>query len=235
MNMLEKIRKELRKEADPSKTKILSNFFKTGKGEYGEGDKFLGVSVPNTRKIAKRYEDISFERVKSLLDSKFHEERLLACLILVEKYKKGNIKEKEEIYKFYLKNSKKINNWDLVDLTADKILGNHIYNINNNTRILNTLATSDNLWRRRVSIVSTYYFIKNNNFEKTIEISNILMNDKHDLIHKATGWMLREMGKRDKKQLIEFLDKNHKIMPRTMLRYSIEKLSQKEKDYYMEK
>ena len=216
--MIKKIQEDLKKEADSSKIAVYSNFFKTNKGSYGEGDIFIGVSVPETRKIAKKYIDADLKIVEKLLESRIHEERLLAVLILVEKFKSN---ENKEVVKFYIKNNKKINNWDLVDLSADKILGKYYFDKDKSH--LYKLAKSNNLWQRRISIISTFYFIKNNQFKDTLKISEILLNDKHDLIHKAVGWMLREVGKRNQKVLDEFLGKNYKNMPRTMLRYAIEK------------
>jgi len=232
MAEIEYIKKDLKLLSNSEKITIYQNFFKTGKGQYGEGDIFIGVTVPNTRKIAKKYRKISLEVISKLLDSKIHEERLLGVLILVEKYQKLS---DDKIFLFYKKHNKKINNWDLVDLSADKIVGNYYYKNKDKINNLYKLAKSDNLWERRTSIVSTFYFIKNNNFKPTIDISLLLMNDRHDLIHKAVGWMLREVGKRNKKILLEFLNKNYRKMPRTMLRYSIEKFSEKERQKYLKK
>jgi len=230
MAEIEYIKKDLKLLSNSEKITIYQNFFKTGKGQYGEGDIFIGVTVPNTRKIAKKYRKISLEVISKLLDSKIHEERLLGVLILVEKYQKLS---DDKIFLFYKKHNKKINNWDLVDLSADKIVGNYYYKNKDKINNLYKLAKSDNLWERRTSIVSTFYFIKNNNFKPTIDISLLLMNDRHDLIHKAVGWMLREVGKRNKKILLEFLNKNYRKMPRTMLRYSIEKLPESERKAYL--
>ncbi|HLC61822.1 MAG TPA: DNA alkylation repair protein [Candidatus Nanoarchaeia archaeon] len=231
--MLNKLKKELARFGNPEKAKILSGFFKTGKGQYGYGDVFLGVKVPETRSVAKKFNSLSLKDLKKLLSSKIHEERLCALLILIDKYKQSDSKNKKIIVDFYLKNTKKVNNWDLVDLSADKILGNYL--IGKDKSVLYRLLKSQNLWERRISIISTFAFIKNNKFDDTIKISEILLNDKHDLIHKAVGWMLREMGKRDEKVLIKFLNKNYKKMPRTMLRYAIERLDEKKKGRYMNK
>ena len=213
------------------KAKVLKRFFKTDKGEYGEGDIFLGLTVPESRKIAKKYSSLSLEEVKSLLESKIHEERLIALLILVNNYQKSNENIKKEIYNFYLKNTDKINNWDLVDLTADKIIGDYL--LNNKKDILYKLAKSDNLWERRVSIISTFQFIKNNEFKDVLNIAEILLRDKHDLIHKAVGWMLREIGKRNLEALESFLNKHYRSMPRTMLRYAIEKFQEDKRQAYL--
>lgn len=230
--MLNKIKGDLRKLADKNKIPIYQNFFKTKRGQYGEGDVFIGVSVPNTRKTAKKYKDSELSIVEQLLESKIHEERLLGVLILVQKYQKTN---DNKIFLFYKKHNRKINNWDLVDLSADKIVGHFYYNNNDKINELYKLAKSNNLWEKRTSIVSTFYFIKNNNFKPTIIISELLLGDKHDLIRKAVGWMLREVGKRDKKILLQFISKNYHKMSRTTLRYAIEKFPESERNFYMEK
>jgi len=231
MDLLKNLKKELKKNSNKNKAKILQKFFKTGQGEYGEGDIFLGLTVPQSRKIAKKYSNLDISAINSLLDSKIHEERLIALLILVENYQSSNDEQKYKIINFYLQNAKNINNWDLVDLTADKILGNYL--INKPKDILYSLANSENLWEKRISIISTFHFIKNNFFEDAFKISKILINDKHDLIHKAVGWMLREVGKRNKKELQKFLNENYKIMPRTTLRYAIEKFPEKQRQAYL--
>ena len=231
--MLNKLKKELARFGNPEKAKILSGFFKTGKGQYGYGDVFLGVKVPETRSVAKKFNSLSLKDLKKLLSSKIHEERLCALLILIDKYKQSDSKNKKIIVDFYLKNTKKVNNWDLVDLSADKILGNYL--IGKDKSVLYRLLKSQNLWERRISIISTFAFIKNNKFDDTIKISEILLNDKHDLIHKAVGWMLREIGKRNVNSEKEFLDKHYKVMPRTMLRYAIEKFPEEERKRYMDK
>lgn len=231
MNLSE-LRKELREYGSKEKKEILQRFFKTGKGEYGEGDVFLGVVVPDQRKLAKKYESLNFEEIKDLINSKIHEERLTGLLILVEKYKK-NVDERKKIYEFYIENINGINNWDLVDLSAPNIVGEWI--LDKDKRVLKDLVKSDNIWKRRIAIVSTYSLIRKGKFEETLDISKILLKDKHDLIHKAVGWMLREVGKREEKKLIEFLDENYKIMPRTMLRYSIERFPEDKRKKYMKK
>jgi 3-methyladenine DNA glycosylase AlkD len=225
--MIKKLKKELDDHKNLKKAKILSRFFKTGKGQYGEGDIFLGIKVPEQRRIAKKY-NLSLEEIQELLNSKIHEYRLVALFVLIDKYKK--FKDKKIIVDFYLKNTRNINNWDLVDLSASKILGEYL--IDKNKEILYKLAKSNDLWEKRISIIATLAFIKTNKFEDTLKISKILLNDKHDLIHKAVGWMLREVGKKDQKVEEEFLKKCYKKMPRTMLRYSIEKFDEiKRKDY----
>ncbi len=234
--MLKNLTDEIHELADMNKAKIYQGFFKTGNGDYGEGDIFLGLSMPQQRNIAKKFISLDFENIKILLDNKYHEYRMIGLLILVEKYN-DNSYERKNIFDFYLDNLKAVNNWDLVDLSADKIVGHFLYDFGNEYPaykiLLKKLAQSDNLWARRVSIISTYYFIKNNNFDETLNISEILLNDNHDLIHKAVGWMLREIGKRDIKILKDFLNKNYKKMPRTMLRYSIERFDDEERKKYL--
>ena len=228
--MINNLRSDLKKSSNKNKAKVLQRFFKTGKGEYGEGDIFIGVTVPNIRNTAKKYYNIDFNNIKELLSSKIHEERLCAVLILVENFKNND----KEIFDFYINNLKFVNNWDLVDLSADKIMGRYLFDKPKD--LLFKLARSNNLWERRISIISTFYFIKNNDFEDTLNISELLLKDKEDLIHKAIGWMLREIGKRDLKIEEEFLRKHYKKMPRTMLRYSIEKFDEKKrKDYLLGK
>jgi len=220
---------EINSNANPEKAKLLGRFFKTGKGQYGEGDVFLGIMVPIQRKIAKKY-DLSLEEIQSLLSSKIHEQRLISLLILDAKFKKAAQEEKEKIFNFYLKNTKNINNWDLVDLSAPNIVGNYL--LDKDRKILCNLANSQHLWEKRISIISTAPFIRKNDFKDALKISEILLRDKHDLIHKAVGWMLREIGKRDIAVLENFLKKHYKTMPRTMLRYAIEKFPEKtRKDY----
>jgi len=222
---LNSIKKDLQAESDPLKKKGLSRFFKTGKGEYGEGDIFLGVTVPKIRRVAKKYKDVSLDEIRTLLRSLIHEERLTALLILVENFRKADETEKTEIFNLYLKNTKYINNWDLVDLSASRIVGEFLKD--KPVDILYTLAKSKSLWERRIAIISTFQFIWEGRFAETLKISKILLTDRHDLIHKAVGWMLREVGKRSFKTEEGFLKKHYKKMPRTMLRYSIEKFPEK--------
>lgn len=229
--MIQKIKKELRKSGRKEKAEVLSRFFKTGKGQYGEGDKFLGVMVPETRRIAKKYLRVSFSDIKKLLVSEWHEERLVALLILVERFNLGNESDKKIIYNFYMNNAKKVNNWDLVDLSAHKIVGAYLFD--KNKSILYKLAKSNNLWERRISIIATFYFLNNRRYSDTFKISEILLKDDHDLIHKAVGWMLREVGKRNQAEEEKFLKKHYKNMPRTMLRYAIERFDDKKRKFYM--
>ena len=230
MSLLD-LKKDLKQLADKKKSLVLQRFFKTGKGEYGEGDVFLGINVPQSRKLAIKFKYLSFSEISELLRSKIHEERLIALLILVNNFNIGDGNTKKKIYNFYLNNTKYINNWDLVDQSADKIVG--AYLINKPKDILLELARSKNLWERRIAIVATYQLIKNGHFDATLKISELLLQDKHDLIQKAVGWMLREAGKRDLKTEIQFLNKYYKKMPRTMLRYAIEKFPEKTRKEYL--
>ena len=225
------LEKELKARSSKEKAGIYARFFKTGKGYYGEGDVFLGPTVPEQRETAKKYVNLPLKDVKKLLYSKYHEYRLTGLFILVYKYEKSTEMKRQKIVGFYLKHKSRSNNWDLIDCIADKILGKHL--LNKNKSILYKLARSESLWDRRISIITTFEFIKNGKFEDTKRISGILLNDRHDLIHKAVGWMLREMGKRDVNELKGFLKKNYKNMPRTMLRYSIERFSKKEQRGYL--
>lgn len=225
---------ELKKFVNAEKAEFFPRFFKTGEGQYGYGDKFLGVTVPNQRIVAKKNKDMPLAEIKRLLKNEFHEARLTALLILGYKYAKADAQTKKEIYDFYLKNTKYINNWDLVDSSASYIVGAYCLETND-FDILYKLAKSESLWEQRIAIVATLHLIRNIRFKETLEISEILLNHKHDLIHKAVGWMLREVGKKDLKPLREFLDKHSKTMPRTMLRYAIERLDGGEKKKYMGK
>lgn len=231
--MLLNFRKDLQKLADPTKAKRLAGFFKTGKGEYGYGDVFLGITVPESREIAKSYANLPESGIKQLLISKIHEERLIALLLLINNFQNGDEKNKKEIYGLYLKHTKYINNWDLVDLTADKIVG--AYLIDKGKDILLKLAKSDDLWERRIAIMSTFNFIKSKKeYEWTFKVAEILINDSHDLIQKAVGWMLREVGKNISQETEEeFLKKHYKSMPRTMLRYAIERFPAKLRADYL--
>lgn len=237
MRSLRQLKKELKELSNLKQAEILQRFFKTGKGEYGEGDIFLGVRVPDQRKVAAKFKDLSLEDIGKLLDSKIHEHRMTALFILIKKYEKAGEKEKKKIFNFYLKNLENnfenINNWDLVDISAPKIVGDYL--MEESKEILYKLAKSKNLWKKRVAIISTHAFIRNNEFDDTLEISKILILDKHDLIHKAVGWMLREVGKRDQKIEEEFLKKHYLKMPRVMLRYSIEKFSEGKRKFYLGK
>ena len=228
---MKQLKKELRKYSDKDKAKILQRFFKTGKGQYGEGDVFLGVIVPNIRKVAKMfYSKLDLNDIKNLLDSKIHEERLAGILILVEKYNCAD--NKKGIYDFYLANDKGVNNWDLVDLSAPNIVGNYLLN-RKDRGILYKFARSENLWERRIAIIATFAFIRDERFGDTLKISKMLLGDSHDLIHKAVGWMLREVGKRDVNVLKKFLRENYSNLPRTTLRYAIERFEEKERKKWL--
>ena len=226
----EDIVEDLDKLKDPEKARVLSRFFKTGKGEYGEGDIFLGIPVPLQRKVARKYPGLSLEDAQGLLSSKIHEHRLVALLILIFKYRRSDGKGKSEIFDFYLKNTSGIN-WDLVDLSAQHIIGDYL--LMSDRSLLQKLAQSKNFWERRIAIMSTFAFIRNQQFEDTLRIAAMLVHDKHDLIHKAVGWMLREVGKRDGEQLERFLKKYSGVMPRTMLRYSIERFDEDKRKAYL--
>ncbi len=233
MPSLFQLKKELKKISDPEQAKILRRFFKTGKGEYGEGDIFLGVKVPDQRKMAGNFKKLSLSDIKKLLDGKIHEHRMSALFILIKQYEKADERGKKKIFDFYLRNTKNINNWDLVDISAPKIVGDYL--LKKPKDVLYKLSKSKNLWEKRIAILATFAFIKNNKFGDTLKISKIFLKDKHDLIHKAVGWMLREVGKRDQEIEEEFLKKYYLKMPRTMLRYAIEKFDEKKRKFYLEK
>lgn len=233
MNII-KLRKELYLYKNPVKAKILSGFFKTGRGEYGENDKFLGITVPLQRKIVRRYRDLDWDDIKELIKSKYHEERLITLLILVDRFKRGDPKDQQRIFDFYLKNTRYINNWDLVDLSAPNIIG--AYLMDKEINILHQLAKSKNLWERRIAIIATFYFIRDGKGDETLKLAKTLLHDDHDLIHKVVGWMLREVGKRvSKEKEEEFLDKYAKQMPRTMLRYAIEHFPEGKRKKYLKR
>ncbi len=232
MKISEEIKRELEKVSDPQKVKVLSHFFKTGEGDYGHGDKFLGIKLPDQRIIAKRYfKEAALDDIDNLLRSPIHEHRLTALIILTFKYPKANDEDKKRIYGFYLDHLEFVNNWDMVDLSAERIIGEYL--LDKDRSILYKLAKSGELWTQRVSILSTFQFIKHNDFSDALKICEYFIKSDRDLIHKASGWMLKEIGKRDEKVLVEFLDKHYKQMPRTMLRYCIEKLSDSQKRHYL--
>lgn len=230
--MLQLLKKDLEKYCSPEKVTKLQSFFKTGKGEYAEGDKFIGVTVPDQRKISRKYyKEVSTKDAIILLKSGIHEHRLTALFILILQFDKGDQFKKKEIYDAYLNNTKHINNWDLVDSSAPNIVG--CYLMDKDRSQLYKLARSKDLWEKRIAMLSTFYFIKQKDFDDALKIAEILVNDEHDLIHKAVGWMLREIGNRDLPVEESFLNKYYKSMPRTMLRYSIEKFNKAKKRYYM--
>ena len=211
--------------------RFLQGFFKTGVGQYGEGDIFLGIRVPAIRKLAKEYKNLQLKEILSLLKSPYHEIRLFALILFVNAFAKGDESTKKEIYDLYVANTGYINNWDLVDLSAPNIVG--AYLLIKSRKPLYQLAKSKSLWERRISVLATFYFIKNNQFEDSIKIAGILLSDKEDLIHKAVGWMLREVGKRDIACAESFLQKHCQVMPRTMLRYAIERFTPSKRRMYM--
>jgi 3-methyladenine DNA glycosylase AlkD len=215
------IRAELHALANPARGVYSQRFFKTGPGEYGEGDKFLGLTVPEMRSLARRYRDLDDQAALEMLYSPWHEERLIALLLLVDGYARGDESRRKKIHRAYLANARQINNWDLVDLSAAQIVGSHLDA--GDIALLERLVRSKNIWKRRIAIVSTFHFIRRNEFVPTLTIAAMLLGDSHDLIHKAVGWMLREVGKRDRRALDKFLAKHYRRMPRTMLRYAIER------------
>lgn len=228
--MYSQIISELMDCSDDEKKAVLPKFFKTGKGEYGEGDKFIGVIVPDTRKVAKRHKEMPYEVLEMLLESEWHEVRLCALLILIEKYKSSP----DDAVVFYLNHMKGINNWDLVDLSAPYILGSYLVS-SENREVLYNLAESANMWEQRIAVVSTLMLIRNGCYGDTVALAEKLLNAKHDLMQKAIGWMLREVGKRDENLLVGFLERNRLKMPRTMLRYAIEKFDPQRRKYFMSK
>src|SRR3989338_3770086 len=223
------ILKDFEKLKDKKQAANLQRFFKTGKGEYGEGDIFLGIKVPEQRKLAGKYKELDLEILQKLIQSPVHEHRLTALFILIYQFKMNP----KEIFEFYIKNTQYVNNWDLVDLSAPNIVGKYLEDKPRD--LLYKFSASENLWERRISVLSCFWFIKNKNFDDALKIAEILLNDKHDLIHKAVGWMLREIGKKNQELEEEFLKKHYKTMPRTMLRYAIEKFSEEKKKFYMKK
>jgi len=278
---LSRLKKDLEKIKNPQKAKLLQRFFKTGKGEYGEGDIFIGLTVPQEREIAKKYYSLDLHDLKELIESKIHEERMICLFILMHKYKTTN--HKKIIFHFYIKNMKHINNWDLVDLSAPSIAGEHllalektcaeqsrvsddarqfyliqklvsallsknrrqtgaqsIFNSSENElsraiQVLSVLAKSESVWERRIAVLATFRFIKEKKFDESLKLAKILLKDKHDLIHKAVGWMLREIGKRDLEMEMKFLNKYYQKMPRTMLRYAIERFPEVTRQHYLSK
>jgi 3-methyladenine DNA glycosylase AlkD len=228
---VQEIRARLRKLGDKHRAANSQWFFKTGPGEYGEGDRFLGIKVPEIRKLAKEYQAIPFAEATQLLQSSIHEERLLALFILVRAFSKGDERFKEKIYNFYLDNPQYINNWDLVDASAERIVGAFL--MDKSKTPLYDLARSSDLWERRIAIMSTFHFIKNGDFTETLKIARMLLSDEEDLIHKAVGWMLREVGKRHLATEERFLKKYYKKLPRTMLRYAIERFSEPKRQRYL--
>jgi len=221
----------LRSLANTKVAAILARFFKTGPGQYGEGDRFIGVKVPATRKVAGEFRNLPLGEAECLLYSEIHEERLLALVILIHQFEKGDDATRKRIYELYLGKTDHINNWDLVDLSAPQIVGGYLEN--RSRKPLYRLVKSSSLWQRRISIVATHWFIRHDEFDDTLKIAAILLADNEDLIHKAVGWMLREVGKRDLTALEKFLDEQCRVMPRTMLRYAIERLPEPNRQAYL--
>jgi 3-methyladenine DNA glycosylase AlkD len=226
----EAARRALHRFASPAKAKGAERFFKTGPGEYGEGDRFLGLTVPRIRAVAKEFKDLGYPALKKLLRSKLHEERLFALIVLVKRYEKHEA-ERERVFAFYFENVRGINNWDLVDTSAPQIVGGHPES--RPRALLYELVRSKNLWERRIAVLATFHFIRRNDFADTLRLCEGLLEDPHDLMAKACGWMLREVGKRDQEVLERFLDAHHARMPRTMLRYSLERLPARMRQAYM--
>ena len=231
MSAHEQVKAELENLSDPERAMKLQGFFKTGEGEYGEGDLFLGVRVPNQRRIAKKYRNMPLTDVLELLQSGIHEHRLTALFILSEQFNKGDEDARRRIVELYLGNTAYVNNWDLVDSSAHKILG--VWLVDKSRRVLYELAESENLWERRISIISTFAFINRGDLVDALALSELLVDDTHDLIHKASGWVLREVGKKDQSVLEEFLLEHYEKMPRTMLRYAIERLPEERRRFYL--
>ncbi len=227
----EDARNRLRELASREKAEIAQRFFKTGPGEYGEGDVFLGVRVPQLRGLAREFQDLPLQEVGILLRSEIHEERALALLILIRAYPRREAEEQERIYTFYMDHLRHINNWDLVDLSAEHVVGAFLKD--KSKKVLSRLARSTSLWERRVSILATFHYIKRNEFSETLRIAGMLLSDEEDLIHKAVGWMLREVGKRDPGEEEKFLKENYREMPRTMLRYAIERFPAPKRQRYL--
>jgi 3-methyladenine DNA glycosylase AlkD len=227
------VQKALKRVATEARAKSNAWFFKTGPGQYGEGDVFIGVTVPESRKIAKQFSDLALLEIERLLYSNIHEERLVALHILTDQYVTAKPAARKRIYQFYLKHRARVNNWDLVDTSASAIVGGYLCEFGDWKKVLPKLAKAKSLWDRRIAIVSTFYFIKKRDYEPTLAIGKILLHDKHDLIQKAVGWMLREMGKMDEKPLYAFLETYAQRMPRTMLRYAIERFPESVRKSYL--
>jgi 3-methyladenine DNA glycosylase AlkD len=228
---LTKLRQDIRTIASSERAAVLRRYFKTGPGEYAEGDIFIGLTVPQIRTLARQNSALDFSDIESLLTSAVHEERSLALMLLVARFNKGNVKEKKEVYGFYMRHLDRVNNWDLVDGSADRIVG--AYHFGGSPRVIEGLAKSPNLWRRRVAVLATFHNIKQRDFELPLRIITLLLDDPHPLIHKATGWMLREIGNRDREQLEQFLDRYGTRMPRTTLRYAIERFDKRRRAQYL--
>ena len=230
--MIKDLKKELKERSDPGRRVVAMRYFKTGHGEYGEGDVFIGLAVPDVRRVAKAYKEMSLETVEKLLQSKIHEERLAGLFILMQQFEKATPKEQRDIYNLYMRNTHQVNNWDLVDLSAPKIVGPYLWH--RKRAPLRRLIKSKNMWDRRIAILATFYFISKGEAEDALEMARAAINDKEDLIHKAGGWMLREVGSRvSMQEERDFLNEYAPLMPRVMLRYAIEKMPIKERKKYL--
>ena len=227
------VQRRLQEAGNADDAVFLQRFFKTGPGQYGEGDHFLGIRVPMTRTLAREFADLPLSDIERLLHDKWHEARLLALVLLVNRYARADATEQAAVYRIYLANTDRINNWDLVDLSAPGIVGAHLEK--RPRKPLDTLAKSKSLWERRIAIVATYHFIRRDEFDDTLRIATMLLGDSHDLIHKAVGWMLREVGKRDERVLEGFLEKHALEMPRTALRYAIERMTPVKRKHFMKR
>ena len=225
------MRAALRQLGDEKIAEHSAGFFKTGKGEYGEGDQFLGIRVPVIRQQVRRFRDAPERSVLAMLKSKYHEERLLAVLLLVDRYRRGDAATRQRVFEAYLANREQINNWDLVDSSAHLIVGPQLED--GDRGLLYELATADRIWDRRIAMMATYHYIRNDDYEDALKIATLLRDDQHDLIHKVVGWMLREIGKRDRDKEERFLQRHYRKMPRTMLRYAIEKLPEARRKAYL--
>lgn len=223
----------LREMGGPESARVLQGYFRTGPGEYGEGDRFLGIRVPALRALVREYRGVALGEMDALLGSEWHEARLLALLMMVDAYGRGDVAAREAIYRLYLARTARINNWDLVDLSAPHVVGAHL--VEGDRSVLEGLARSELLWERRIAILTTQHFIRRGDFGTTLRIAEMLVDDRHDLIHKAVGWMLREVGNRDREAEETFLRRHHATMPRTMLRYAIEKFPPDLRRRYMQR
>lgn len=219
--------------ANKKRATFLARYFKTGKGEYGEGDVFIGLTVPEQRLIAKKYASLLLPDIEKLLHNKIHEYRLTSLMILSIKFAKSSVSDRKKIFDFYLQNTKYINNWDLIDGSSRDIIGMYLLDKPNERKILYALAKSKSLWERRIAVIATFAFIKQRDFQNSFSIAELLLNDPHDLIHKSVGWMLREIGKLDQTAEEVFLKKHYTTMPRTMLRYAIERFSPATRALYL--
>lgn len=232
---LEDIKDQLNQLSSPERAKSSAWFFKTGPGQYGENDQFIGVTVPNQRKVAKQFHDLPLPKIEKLLQSPIHEHRLTALLILIDQFRRGDEKIRKSIYDFYISHTKYINNWDLVDLSAEYIVGPWLEDKSYKLNALRKLTSSSWIWDRRIALLSSFHYIKLGKFDEALTLCELLLQDKHDLIQKAVGWMLREIGNRDIKTEEEFLSRHYKVMPRTALRYAIEKFPEIKRKQYLSK